>query len=190
MVGIVKRAPHDRAPLSNAEAELWQAWRTATDSVTSLVARDINAATGLSGADHDVLTQLAELGRGRLRQQDLADALGWHKSRLSHHLSRMAQRALIKRQPTAPNVVLVSTTARGRQALRASLPVQAQAVRAHLVARLSRVQREQLVALLALIATSTFKRASVPSRAPARPAPGRKEATAVARAARRSERSK
>jgi DNA-binding MarR family transcriptional regulator len=179
----VKRERPSRTLLSKLEAELWQAWRSATESVTSLVARDIATATGLSGADQDVLARLAELGRGKLRQQELADALGWHKSRLSHHLSRMEQRALVKRKQTAPNVVLVSTTPLGRQSLRAALPVQARAVRAHLVAQLSRAQRDQLFELLAIIAQAAFPHPAAASTAPAaRPAQRSKKQSPVSRA--------
>jgi len=186
---IVESVKRDRpGPLSKPEAELWQAWRSATESVTSLVARDIAAATGLSGADHDVLAQLADLGRGKLRQQELADALGWHKSRLSHHLSRMEQRALVRRKQTAPSVVLVSTTPIGRQTLRAALPVQAEAVRAHLVANLSRAQRARLFELLAIIAKAASDHDAAASTAPTvRRASGSKRRNAVSRGARRSE---
>ena len=156
----MKKEHPNRGALSKRDAELWQAWRSVTDSVTSLVTRDVTAATGLSGADHDVLARLAELGRGQLRQQELADALDWHKSRLSHHLSRMEQRALVKRKPTAPNVVLVSTTPLGRQTLRAAQPVQAQAVRAHLIAPLPPAHRAQLIELLSVIAGPDHREAA------------------------------
>jgi DNA-binding MarR family transcriptional regulator len=115
----------------------------------SWVGRDIAAATGLSGADYGVLSRLVELGRGSLRQQDLANSMAWQKSRLSHHLSRMQQRALIRREPAKTNSVLVVITALGKRALIAALPVHARAVQAHLISKVPRSERASLLVLLA-----------------------------------------
>jgi DNA-binding MarR family transcriptional regulator len=148
------RPPHTRhrarggAALSKAEAELWQAWKHASDSVISRVEHDIAEATGLSGADYGVLSQLVELGRGKLRQQELADSLSWHKSRLSHHLSRMEARALVRRTPAKTNVVLVAITASGKQALRSARPGHARSVRAHLTRKVLPAERKHCLALL------------------------------------------
>ena len=48
------------------------------------------ADAGLSLPDFDVLVQLTEADDGRLRVSELARALGWERSRLSHHVARMA----------------------------------------------------------------------------------------------------
>jgi DNA-binding MarR family transcriptional regulator len=138
-----------RAPLSSAEAALWQAWSRASDSVASGIARDVGEATGLSGADYGVLSRLVELGQGALRQQELANAMHWQKSRLSHHLSRMERRKLIRREQAKANVVRVVISAAGRRALDAARPVQALAIRAHLLSQLPAADRRRLLELLA-----------------------------------------
>ena len=143
-----------RSTLSKADQLLWLAWKGATDSVMSRVARDIAEATGLSSADYGVLSRLAELGRGRLRQQQLADSMAWHKSRLSHHLSRMEARGLVQRKQgkqgkqTQSNNVLVLATPAGKRAHRAALPVHARSVRAHLLTPIPLSERSRLLALL------------------------------------------
>jgi DNA-binding MarR family transcriptional regulator len=52
---------------------------------------------GISIADYSVLVQLSEHVDARMRVLELARALGWEKSRLSHQLTRMQQRGLIER---------------------------------------------------------------------------------------------
>ena len=142
------RTPAVKAPLSNAESALWQAWTRASESVTSGVARDVADATGLSGADYWVLSWLVELGQGVLRQQQLANAMHWQKSRLSHHLSRMEQRKLVRREQAQTNVVEVVISAAGRRALSAARPVQALAIRARLLRKLSQPEGQRLLDLL------------------------------------------
>jgi DNA-binding MarR family transcriptional regulator len=134
--------------LSDAEAELWHAWKRASDSVMSRIGHDLTETTGLSGADYGVLSRLVDLGRGTLRQQDLANSMLWQKSRLSHHLSRMAQRQLVRRTSAKANVVLVVITRSGRQALRAARPIHARAIRAHLLGKIPRASRRPLLELL------------------------------------------
>ena len=51
----------------------------------------------MSIADFSVLVQLSEHADERMRVLELARALRWEKSRLSHQLTRMQQRGLIER---------------------------------------------------------------------------------------------
>ncbi len=90
------------ALMSAAELARWNVWKRASENVMSEVAREIANATGLSAADFSVLTRLIEEGEGSLRQQRLADDLGWERSRLSRHLARMESRGLVSRSGTGP----------------------------------------------------------------------------------------
>src|ERR1700691_4891812 len=83
--------------LDAGEMQLWHAWKFAADTVRARIAAGITAATGLSDADFGVLTGIADLGGGRMRQNALAESMGWHRSRLSHQLARMEQRGLLTR---------------------------------------------------------------------------------------------
>ena len=71
-----------------------------------------------------------------MRQQELASALAWEKSRLSHQLTRMQRRRLIARRTCNGRKTLVVLTATGREMLQAALPVRAESVRRHLLSRL------------------------------------------------------
>jgi DNA-binding MarR family transcriptional regulator len=80
--------------------------------------------SGLSDGDYEVLVVLSEAEDDRLRPSELGAAMKWEKSRLSHHLSRMEQRGLVRRMPckTDNRGALVALTAAGRRALERAAP--------------------------------------------------------------------
>jgi DNA-binding MarR family transcriptional regulator len=118
--------------LSGDEMALWHTWKRAAENVRTQVAADITAQTGLSDPDFGVLTRVVETGGGRMRQNQLAESMGVHRSRLSHHLSRMRDRGLITTEP-AGNGVEVMATERGQALVKQARPVHAAAVRRHLI---------------------------------------------------------
>ena len=87
--------------------------------------RQLQADSGLSLADYDVLVALSDDGNDAgLRVSDLAARIGWERSRLSHQLRRMEERGLTERRPSTEdgrttNVVL---TASGRRAIVEAAP--------------------------------------------------------------------
>src|SRR5215469_12756379 len=101
--------------LSPQELRVWHAFRLMGEDVLSRVGRDIAEATGLSGSEFGVLSRLAAIGNGEMRQQDLARVMTWDKSRLSHQLTRMQRRRLIERRSTDVNTVLVVLTKIGQE---------------------------------------------------------------------------
>ncbi len=131
--------------LSPQELRVWHAFRLMGDDVLERVGRDITEATGLSGPDFAVLSRVAAIGKGEMRQQSLAEMLGWDKSRLSHHLTRMQQRKLIERRDAENRVVLVVLTKLGRERLDAARPVHAESVRRNLLSRLNAEQTATIV---------------------------------------------
>lgn len=132
-------------PLSPHELRVWVAFKLMGEDVMSRVGRDIAEATGLSGPDFGVLSRLAYCGKGGMRQQRLAESMGWDKSRLSHQLTRMQQRELIERREVDKRVVLVVLTKHGREKLKAARPIHAESVRRNLLARLNAEQIETIV---------------------------------------------
>lgn len=116
--------------LNGADLALWHAWKRATETVRARVAADIAAQTGLSDPDFGVLTRVIDAG-GRMRQNQLAQSMGFHRSRLSHHLGRMRERGLITTEP-ASNGVDVIATGQGRTLAEQARPVHAAAVRRYL----------------------------------------------------------
>nr|WP_082944680.1 MarR family winged helix-turn-helix transcriptional regulator [Mycobacterium sp. 852013-50091_SCH5140682] len=86
--------------------------------------RQLQAESGLSLADYDVLVALSGDRDEGMRISDLAAQIGWERSRLSHQLRRMEERGLTERRTGATdgrttNVVL---TANGRRAIDDAAP--------------------------------------------------------------------
>jgi DNA-binding MarR family transcriptional regulator len=131
--------------LSPQELRIWHAFLFMGEDVLGRVGRDIAQETGLSGSEFSVLSRLASLGKGEMRQQALATVMGWDKSRLSHQLTRMQQRSLIERRPTDGKAVLVVLTKLGREKLDEARPIHADSVRRNL---LSRLTPEQIVTMI------------------------------------------
>jgi DNA-binding MarR family transcriptional regulator len=137
--------------LSPQELRVWHAFQLLHEDVLARVGQDITRATGLSGPEFAVLSRLAGIGGGEMRQHALAAALRWDKSRLSHQLKRMETRSLVKRQPHEGKAVLVVLTKSGRETLERARPVHAQSVRKNLLERISAEQTATIVRISNLI---------------------------------------
>ena len=127
-------------PLSPQELRVWHAFKVMGEEVLARVGRDLAVSAGLSGPEFGVLSRLASIGKGEMRQQDLARSMGWDKSRLSHQLTRMQERKLVERCEAEKRVVLVVLTKQGREKLEAARPIHAESVRRNLLGRLSAEQ--------------------------------------------------
>lgn len=110
------------------------------------LARRLAADSGLSYSDYVVLVVLADQPDGRLRVFELAELLGWERSRTSHQVSRMAGRGLVRKEKCDADLrgAHVSVTEAGRHEIEAAAPGHVEAVRQLFVDRLS---PEQLQAL-------------------------------------------
>ena len=78
---------------------------------TSLrVSRDLSSQTGRSGGQFGILSVLQESTLRSMRQQELADAMRWDRTRLSHQLTRMQGRGWITRKESDAGMTLVWRT--------------------------------------------------------------------------------
>ena len=119
--------------LSDDEQATWLAVKRLSGQALAAVSRDIEAATGLSGADFGILARLEDLGAGRLAQATLLASLEWEKSRLSHQLTRMEVRHLTERDRSDARSVMVRMLPFGRERIALARPVHALAVRRHIL---------------------------------------------------------
>jgi DNA-binding MarR family transcriptional regulator len=131
--------------LSPHELRVWHAFIFMNEDVLARVGRDIAQATELSGSEFGVLSRLASVGKGEMRQQALAGLMAWDKSRLSHQLTRMQERQLIERRHIDGKTVLVVLTKLGREKLEAARPIHAASVRRNLLSRLTQEQIDTIV---------------------------------------------
>ncbi|MGV1010632.1 MAG: helix-turn-helix transcriptional regulator [Dermatophilaceae bacterium] len=111
--------------------ELWTLWKAAHEKVESSVIAAATVASDLTDAEIAVLLRLQGAG-GTLRQAELARLLGWHRSRLSHQLTRMAARDLVDRSGVQGNVE-ATTTAEGNRRLALAKPAHLAAIKRWLI---------------------------------------------------------
>jgi DNA-binding MarR family transcriptional regulator len=84
--------------LTDAEQRAWRGLMGMTARLDAHLGRDLQERSGLSAADYAVLVPLSESPDGRLRVFEIAGRLGWEQSRLSHQLTRMTRRGLVRRE--------------------------------------------------------------------------------------------
>src|SRR6201998_3912933 len=82
--------------LSDEEQQAWRAPVHLSQLLMRQLDRDLNA-HGLNGHDYEILVELSEAPDQRLRMTDLANATSQSRSRLSHQISRMENRGLVRR---------------------------------------------------------------------------------------------
>ncbi len=117
--------------LSSDEARAWRSLQLMQMRLDGELARRLAADSGLSYPDYIVLVALTDRIDGRMRLFELAGVLGWEKSRLSHHVARMAARGLVKKETCAADRrgAYVVITRRGRDEIEAAAPGHVSAVR-------------------------------------------------------------
>jgi DNA-binding MarR family transcriptional regulator len=130
--------------LTEGEERAWRSLQFMQMRLEFELARRLAADSGLSLPDYTVLVALTDQPDGRLRAFELARALGWEKSRVSHHVTRMAARGLVEREscPTDRRGAFVVVTPRGRKEIAAAAPGHVRAVRELVVDRLTPGQLE------------------------------------------------
>lgn len=121
--------------LSDEEQRAWRAYRRMVLLVDAEVARELNRDSGLSMPDYQVLSALSEAADLRCRLSELATNMQWSASRLSHHVSRMEQRGLVRRADCASDArgAFVVVTEQGLDAIRKAAPDHVASVRRHLI---------------------------------------------------------
>ncbi len=85
-----------RSPTTD-ELAAWRAFFETSERVRGAIGSRLQSDSGLSNGDYSVLLSLSEATDNRVRSSELAATIGWERSRLSHHLGRMEQRGLIRR---------------------------------------------------------------------------------------------
>ncbi|MEV4145684.1 MarR family transcriptional regulator [Amycolatopsis sp. NPDC049691] len=80
------------------ELRVWRGFIETAEALRAELGARLQAESGLSPGDYAVLLALTEADGQRLRSSQLADDIGWERSRLSHHLGRMEKRGLLRRE--------------------------------------------------------------------------------------------
>lgn len=117
--------------LTPEEQHAWRSFIRLHDKLRGRLSRSLQAESNVSATDFAVLVELTDVPDGRRRFQELARALEWEKSRMSHHIARMVKRGLVVREecPEDGRGAFVVITDEGRAMIEAAAPRHVEAVR-------------------------------------------------------------
>ena len=117
--------------LTEEEQRAWRGLLRMTSQLNARMNRKLLQEYGISLPDYEVLVVLSEAPEGRLRVFEVADALAWEQSRVSHQLARMQRRGLITREGCATDArgAFAVLTTVGRGAIERAAPAHVEQVR-------------------------------------------------------------
>jgi DNA-binding MarR family transcriptional regulator len=131
--------------LTADEQNAWRAYIRLAQLLMRQLDRDLHP-FGLSMNDYEILVELSEAPGHRLRMTELADLTAQSRSRLSHQITRMEAKELVRRDACDGDKrgTFAVITSRGMQTIEEVAPYHVESVRRHLIDQLS---PEQLGAL-------------------------------------------
>ncbi|HZX08266.1 MarR family winged helix-turn-helix transcriptional regulator [Kribbella sp.] len=119
--------------LDDGEQKAWRSYLLMQRTLETHLERHLQRDFGLSKSDFEILVNLSESEHGRMRAFELGRATQWEKSRLSHHLSRMEKRGLIRKEACESRYPEIVVTAAGLKAIQECAPAHAARVREFIV---------------------------------------------------------
>src|SRR2546423_9144105 len=135
--------------LDDRQQHVWQSYLHLNQDLFAVLEQQLTRESGLSGADYRVLHPLSQAPDALLRARDLGTEIGWDRSRLSHHLTRMENRGLVIREECAEDArgLMVRLTKAGRRAIEQAASGHAEAVRHYFFDQLSNDEIETMAAV-------------------------------------------
>jgi DNA-binding MarR family transcriptional regulator len=134
--------------LNPREDRAWRAFMHAHHQLVAHLNRGLQA-SGLSGADYEILAVLSSTDGDRMPAHELGTVLDWEKSRLSHQVRRMQNDGLISREPNPDDArsTVVRLLPAGRAAIEKAAPEHVADVRRNFIDLLSPAELDMLAAL-------------------------------------------
>ena len=152
-MGCVVNAPDTSAAVDTSprwldarEQAAWRGWLQLNQQLMTRLNRNLLVESSLSDGDYGILVSLSEAPGHRLRAFELARTLLWEKSRLSHQLTRMERRELVRREDCTTDArgAYVVITEAGRTAIESAAPLHVEHVRRWFIDALSTQQLDAL----------------------------------------------
>ena len=121
--------------LSPDEERAWRRLQLMQLQLTATLSHELAQNAGLSYQDYIVLAVLTAAPDARMRVTELGRTIGWEKSRVSHHISRMTERGYVTRErcETDQRGAFVVVSRKGHKAIVAAAPGHVAGVRRHFV---------------------------------------------------------
>ncbi len=143
--------------LSDDEMAAWLAFLSARRRLDERLDQQLKRDAGLSHAGYEILARLSAADGVQMRMSELAAALSWSPSRLSHAIAGLERAGWVRRAPAEDDgrgSVAVLTEA-GLAKLAAAAPGHVAAVRRYVFDHLTTNQVRQLAAICSTIALTT-----------------------------------
>ena len=115
--------------LDDDEQKVWRSYLLMQRTLETHLERHLQRDFGLSKSDFEILVNLSESEAGRMRAFELSRSTQWEKSRLSHHLTRMEKRGLIRKEACDSRYPEIVITEEGLAAIKECAPAHAARVR-------------------------------------------------------------
>ena len=124
--------------LTAEEQRAWRAYIRLAQMLMRQLDRDLHP-FGLSTHDYEILVELSEAPGNRLRMTELADLTAQSRSRLSHQISRMEVKGLVRREGCDGDKrgTFAVITPRGRATIERVAPSHVDSVRRHFIDQVS-----------------------------------------------------
>lgn len=118
---------------------MWRSFLRMQGKLSASLNRQLQSDSKMSVSDFAVLVSLTDVPDERLRVTELANALEWEKSRVSHQITRMERRGLVRRVEctTDGRSAFVLLTDCGRASIEAAAPKHVETVRRLFIDQLS-----------------------------------------------------
>lgn len=167
--------------LDPVETRAWRGWLAAGDLLRAQMGRDLWQDSRLSEADYVVLVYLSETPDHRIRMSDLAAALRWSKSRLSHQLARMETRGLVTRAECASDArgSFAVLTEQGMDEIERAAPHHVEGVRRNFIDLLTSEQLKALSEITEVVVDHLLSLPGAPVSTAGLPCPGATPAAAA-----------
>lgn len=125
--------------LADDQQRAWRAYVVMQGRLNARLNQQLQTDSELSLSDFEVLVHLTDTPEQRLRILELARAMQWEKSRVSHHVRRMEGRGLVSRAecPSDARGAFIVLTPAGRTAIEQAAPQHVATVRRLLIDDLS-----------------------------------------------------
>ena len=139
--------------LDDHQQRVWRLWLEVTTALPAVLNRQLSRDSQLSVQDFEVLVRLSETDDEEMRVVALSEHMGWERSRLSHHLTRMEKRGLVERRICCSDGrgAIIHLTDQGRTALQQAAPGHAALVRRVVVGGLDHGHLNDLETILSRI---------------------------------------
>lgn len=105
--------------LSDDEWAVWDSFYAMRRRLDRALELRLQSDSGVSAAEYEILVGLGRSDDRRLRVRDIAEQIGWEKSRVSHQVTRMERRGLVRRTECTSDArgTWVELTPDGRRAM-------------------------------------------------------------------------